>query len=43
MPPLQFDFFEDVYFFLRLFIFSIYILPADIWEEPSPYWWLDTV
>ena len=23
--------------------FSIYLLPADIWEESSPHWWFDTL
>ena len=29
--------FEDVYFFLWSSIFSIYLLPADIWEENQVY------
>ena len=33
MPPPQSDFFNDVYFFLWTAILSIYLLPADIWEE----------
>ena len=31
-PTLQYDFFDDVYFFSWTSIFSIYLLPADIWE-----------
>ena len=30
MPPLQYDLFDDVYFFLLSSSFSIYLLPADI-------------
>ena len=30
MPPLQCEFFNDVYFFLWTAVFSIYLLPADI-------------
>ena len=30
-------FFDDVYFFLWKSIFSIYLLPADIWEESIPH------
>ena len=41
MPPPQWDFFDDVYFFLSTSIFSIYLLPADIWEELSPHWQFD--
>ena len=40
MPPLQCDFLEDVYFFLWSSIFSIYLLPADIWEESEKTWQL---
>ena len=43
MPPLQYDLFDDVYFFLLSSSFSIYLLPADIWEESSPHWWFDTL
>ena len=30
-------FFYDVYFFLWTSNFSIYLLPADIWEESIPH------
>ena len=36
-------FFNDVYFFLWTAILSIYLLPADIWEEWSPHWQFDTL
>ena len=42
MPPLQCDFF-NMYFFLWTAILSIYLLPADIWEEWSPHWQFDTL
>ena len=43
MPPVQYDLFDDVYFFLLSSSFSIYLLLADIWEESSPHWWFDTL
>ena len=35
--PLQCGFFDGVYFFLWTSTLSIYLLPADIWEESSPH------
>ena len=36
-------FFNDVCFFLWMAILSIYLLPADIWEEWSLHWQFDTM